>query len=317
MELHGDAGVAHAPPGLAAVVRNMEPGDRAGQQEPAGQGREAGGAALLEPLLEALPFAAAVFGLVDPAAGAGPDLAGLAGHRGEAENLGVEHHPLEHAVPGLAGVVALVGAAPGAGDDGVGLVGVHPQAGDLLDLGKGARQLLPGEAAVLGAVDAAQGAGVHAARPARHQGEGVDLLVGQAAGARDPGLAPVVRHRHVAAAPDAPQGRPNSRRLVRVETESAHDPAGERQVRARVAPGAPAVLRNIELPGGGAGKGDVRVLGIEGHRPHVAAPDRKVTPVPRRGRHRTGGNREQEEYPHTSEKSGQSPVSQPSHNESQ
>src|SRR6185295_7742962 len=201
----GEARVPHPAPGLAAVVREVEAGDGAGEQPAARQGGEARGAALLEAVLEALPLAAAVLRAVHPAAGAGPDLPRLARHRGESEQLGVEDHALEDARPGLAAVVAAVGTPPGAGDHRLRLIRIDQQAGDLLHLGEVGRQRPPGLAVVLAAVDPGRGAGVEAPLPARHQGQRVDRLVRQPlSGAGDPGLAEVVRGGDVATPEDAP-----------------------------------------------------------------------------------------------------------------
>ena len=66
------AGIARQLPGPAAVGRDVEAGDGAGEQAAVRQGGEARRAALGEALLEALPLAAAVERAVDPAAGRWP-----------------------------------------------------------------------------------------------------------------------------------------------------------------------------------------------------------------------------------------------------
>ena len=116
-----------------------------------------------------------------------------------------------------------------------GCVGIDEQAGDLLDLGQVGGEPPPARAAVLGAPDAGEGAGVEPALAARHQGQRVDRLLGQARRRATPRSCRGRRRRPRGRRPRRPSRAAQSAAhgLVGVEAQGADDPAGEGQVRRR------------------------------------------------------------------------------------
>jgi hypothetical protein len=283
-----EGGVADAMPALAEVRRGEDSRDGAGEEGRAGRGGEAQGTPLVEAVLEAHPMVAAVEGLVDPAAGRSPDLAGVLGDGSEAEHLGVEDHAVEDAAPGGAAVDAAIGLPPGAGDDGRGTRRVDDQAGHLLHFGERGGEPPPAGAVVVAAPDAGEGAGKELSRRPRHQRQRIDGLIRQAARAGHPGLAEVVGVGDLAAPPDAPERHPEALPVVGIPAQAAHHPAGEGERRSRVLPGGAAVARQVELPGGGAGEHHVRFVRRDGHAADVGTPQRQGPPDGR-GRRGAGG----------------------------
>ena len=250
--------------------------------------------------------------VVDPAAGAGPDLARLAGDRLQAEHLGVEDHAVEHPGPGLAGVVALVGAAARCRRSPLsGLVGIDHQAGDLLHVRRRRRSAAARSRRRPRCRRPRRGCRRRPAPRGRGRAPGCRPAprAGRPSGARDPGLAVVVRRGHEAAAPDAAQRHPEAARAVGIEAQVAHHPAGERQVGAGVRPGAAAVAAR-RRPGRTVVPANTRsgLPGIEGDGPDVAPPDRQIAPVPgrRRGRTRRREHRSRRTRPDADRRRGES-----------